>query len=109
MTVCLSLWSPFVSLSSVCDDYTAVENMSFSTDTQVGSRSFNLPQVEMSDLVVVLEVNITLHGNWTHHSLMNTAGMLGNTPKHTTVDKQVAVTSLLLSDITDNLKTHCVV
>lgn len=97
MTVCLSLWSPFVSLPSVCND-TAVENMSSSTDT-VGSRLFNLQENEMSHLTVVLEVNITLYGNWTLHSYMYDIGMLGNTPKHTTVDKQVAVTSLLLSDI----------
>lgn len=82
--------------------------MSSSADTRVGSRSFKLQENEMSELSVVLEVNLTLYGNWTLHNYMYSLEMLGNTPKHTTVEKQVAVTSLLLSDITDNLKTHCV-
>lgn len=99
MTVCLSLWSPFVSLSSVCNDDPAVEIMNSSADTRVGSKSFNLQEKEMSQLVVCLEVKITLYGNWTLHGYMYNMRMLGNTPKHTTVDKQVAVTSLLLSEI----------
>lgn len=99
MTVCLSLWSHFVSLSSVCNDATAVEDMSSSIDTRVGSSSFTLQENEIPDLTVALEVNITLYGNLTTHGYLYTMKMMGNTPKHTTVDKQIAVTNLSLSDM----------
>lgn len=110
MTICLSLRSPSVSLFSVCNEYMAVEDMSSSTDARVGSRSFNLQENEVSDVTVILEVNITLHGNWTLHGYMYSMGMLGNTPTHTTVDKQVAATSLLLSDVVWMVRhrAHCI-